>query len=107
MKLAAIAALTFIAAQPGRTPPWGKGQTTEEKAALDKTAVCTDGKGHLVVVAPHERALRQLFYGEGSQLFEVPLPPWILDGSRFLDPRFFNRTYNDNFRGVDMRIYSQ
>ena len=37
-------------------PPWGKGETLGERMALEKTAVCTDGKSHYVVLAPSERS---------------------------------------------------
>jgi hypothetical protein len=79
----------------------------EEALRLEETRVCTDGKGHYVVVAPHERQRVQLSYGDGSRFVQVPLPPWVLSGYHFLEPRFFHRTANPSFRGLDMRVYSE
>jgi hypothetical protein len=103
--------LTATAAAPGRVaaeepPPWGKGESAGEQATLEKTAVCTDGKSHYVVIAPHERQLRQLYYGDGKTLTRVPLPPWVLTGENFFEPRFFARTKNSSFRGLDMRSFA-
>jgi hypothetical protein len=98
-------ALGVLAAGPAPTP-WGKGQTPEEKEALEKTVVCSDGKSHFVVVAPDPKQLRQLFYGDGTRFFALPRPPWVLDGSMFLEPRFYSKTMNSSFRGVDLRVYS-
>ena len=86
--------------------PWGKLESHDEKAAFKKTHLCRDDKGHQVVVAPHERQLVQLYYGDGKRFFAVPSPPWVLTGSDFLEPRFPNPTANDDFRGLDMRLYS-
>jgi hypothetical protein len=88
-------------------PPWGKGQSEEEKALLEKTHVCSDGKGHYVVLAPHERQSVQLHYGDGKKFVQVAPPPWVLSGDHFLEPRFIAPTFNSNFRGLDMRVYSE
>jgi hypothetical protein len=69
--------------------------------------VCTDGKGHYVVVAPKEERSEQLFYGDGKTFFQVAAPPWGLSPTNFLEPRFLNKTANANFRGNDMRLYSE
>jgi hypothetical protein len=90
----------------GIEPPWGKGESLGEQILLEKTAVCTDGKGHYVVVAPHENNGTQLFYGDGKKFVQVAEPPFGLSGTDFLDPRFFNKTANSNFRGTDFRVYS-
>jgi hypothetical protein len=87
-------------------PPWGKAESAEQKATLDKTAVCTDGKSHYVVLTPHERQGTQLYYGDGKKLFHVPLPPWVLTGDNFFEPRFFAKTKNSSFRGLDMRLFA-
>jgi len=87
-------------------PPWGKGESEEERAILDKTQVCTDGKDRYVVVAPHERQSVQLYYGKGGRLVQVAPPPWVLSGYNFFEPRFIAPTHNSNFRGLDMRVYS-
>src|SRR5260370_661878 len=87
-------------------PPWGKGESAGEQTALEKTAVCTDGKSHYVVIAPHERQLRRLYYGDGKTLTSVPLPPWVLTGENFFEPRFFAKGKNSSFRGLDMRSFA-
>jgi hypothetical protein len=87
-------------------PPWGKAEKLKELRALEKTSVCTDTKGHYVVVAPGERNSQQLFYGDEKTLTQVTPAPWVLSGAYFLEPRFFNKTANSNFRGLDMRVFS-
>ena len=62
------------------SPPWGNGETPSEQKTLEKTAVCTDGKSHYVIVAPHDKQLTQLYYGDGKLFHRVPLPPWVLTG---------------------------
>lgn len=99
------AAATAAAADDG-APPWGKGETLGERTTIEKTAVCTDGKSHYVVVAPHEKQIHQLWYGDGKTFFHVPLPPWTLSGDSFFEPRFFAKTKNSNFRGLDMRLFA-
>ena len=62
------AAMTFTALSLGAVEaPWGKGQSLGEKKVLGETTVCTDGKSHYVVVAPHENddlRVRLLAYAE-------------------------------------------
>jgi hypothetical protein len=101
-----LVALSTLASAPTVSTPWGKAESAAEKEALEKTALCTDGKSHYVVLAPDEKQIRQLFYGDGSHFFAVPKPPWVLDGSMFLEPRFYSKTMNSSFRGVDLRVYS-
>ncbi|PTL77940.1 hypothetical protein [Vitiosangium sp. GDMCC 1.1324] len=84
-------------------PPWGKAQNLGERRLLEKTAVCTDGKGHYVSLSPTEDG-HQLFYGDGRTFVQVPLSRL---GAYFLEPRFFNKNANPNFQGMDMRVYSQ
>jgi hypothetical protein len=88
-------------------PPWGKVESLGEQILLEKTSVCTDDKGHYVVVAPHEQKGQQLFYGDGKTFVQVPLPPFGIGGGSFLEPRFFNKTANPSFRGHDFRVYSE
>jgi hypothetical protein len=107
MTIALLVSLSVLTGPPSSSPPWGKASTAEEKAVLDKTVVCTDGKSHFLVVAPHERTITQLLYGDATRLWPVQPPPWVLAGSHFFEPRFFERGRNDNFRGVDMRVYSE
>ena len=76
-------------AYAGEAPPWGKAENLGERMTLEKTGVCTDGKNHYVVVAPSEKQSTQLFYGDGKTFYRVPLPPWVLSGDSFFEPRFF------------------
>ncbi|WP_239469849.1 hypothetical protein [Archangium violaceum] len=85
----------------------GQGEKLKEGMRLAKTHVCTDGKGHYVVVAPGEEQGVKLSYGDGSKFVAVAPPPWVLTGNHFLEPRFFNKTMNSSFRGLDMRVYSE
>jgi len=93
-------------AYAGEAPPWGKAENLGERMTLEKTGVCTDGKNHYVVVAPSEKQSTQLFYGDGKTFYRVPLPPWVLSGDSFFEPRFFAKTRNSNFRGLDMRMFA-
>ena len=108
----AVAAFVIVAlavdgaARAGETPPWGKAANLGERMTLEKTAVCTDGKNHYVVVAPSEKQSTQLFYGDGKTFYRVPLPPWVLTGDSFFEPRFFAKTKNPSFRGLDMRLFA-
>ena len=88
-------------------PPWGKAATLGERMTLEKTGVCTDGKSHYVVVAPNDKQLVTLYYGDGKTFYRVPAPPWVLSGDHFFEPRFLAKSRNSNFRGVDMRAYGE
>lgn len=105
-RLIAAAVALLSGASWAVEPPWGKGENLGEVRILDKTSVCTDGKGHYVVVAPNEMKGKQLYYGDGKTFVEVAAPPFGISGGSFLDPRFFNKTANSNFRGHDYRVYS-
>jgi hypothetical protein len=79
-----------------------------DDAARDKMTACTDGKSHYVIVGPHEHVLHSLYYGDGKRFNFVPGEPHgMLAGTNFLDPRYFNKTANSSFRGVDVRLYSE
>src|SRR5262249_505419 len=47
-------------------PPWGKLESLRQRMAMEQTMVCTDGKAHYVVAAPHERHSTQLYWGDGK-----------------------------------------
>ena len=94
------------AAYAGEAPPWGKAENLGDRMTLEKTAVCTDGKNHYVVVAPNDKQSTQLYYGDGKTFYRVPLPPWVLSGDNFFEPRFFAKTKNSSFRGLDMRMFA-
>ena len=101
----ALALGLSAAAARAEDPPWAKAENLGERMILEKTAVCTDDKSHNVVVAPNEKQSRQLYYGDGKVFHRVPLPPWVLSGDSFFEPRFFARGKTSNFRGLDMRVY--
>jgi hypothetical protein len=90
----------------GEAPPWGKAQNLGERMLLEKTGVCTDGKSHYVVIAPSEKQSTQLYYGDGKTFHRVPLPPWVLSGDNFFEPRFLAKGRNSSFRGLDMRMFA-
>jgi hypothetical protein len=106
VKVAALWLTLSGAAVAAEAPPWGKAQNLGERMILEKTAVCTDGKSHYVVVAPSDKQLKQLYYGDGKTFVRVPLPPWVLTGDNFFEPRFLAQTKNSNFRGLDMRLFA-
>jgi hypothetical protein len=106
-RLIAAAAVLLSGASWGLEPPWGKGESLGEQRLLEKTSVCTDGKGHYVVVAATEDNSQQLFYGDGKTFVQVAPPPFGVPSDSFLEPRFFNKTANSSFRGHDMRVYSE
>jgi hypothetical protein len=85
----------------------GQGEKLAERMRLEKIRVCADGKGHYVALMPHETQSVQLAYGDGKRFVQVAPPPWVLSGHHFLEPRFFNKSMNPSFRGLDMRVYSE
>jgi hypothetical protein len=88
-------------------PPWGKEENLGEKMLMEATSVCTDGKGHYMVSAPQEgENYPVLYYGDGKTFVEVPRPGPYGSANSFLDPRFFNKDANPNFRGIDYRVVS-
>jgi hypothetical protein len=104
---AVLCAGIAFAEAPAVVPPWGKGESPEQRAILEKTTVCTDRKSHFVVVAPEEQKGSQLYTGDGSRFVAVRPSQWGLAGTMFLDPRFVLKTANSNFRGADIRIHSE
>jgi len=104
--LVLVIAAAPAAARAGEDPPWGKASNLGERMILEKTGVCTDGKSHYVVIAPHDKQSTQLYYGDGKKLTRVPLPPWVLSGDNFFEPRFVAKGKNSNFRGLDMRMFA-
>ena len=106
-RLIAAAVALLSGTSWGIEPPWGKGEKLGELLTLEKTTVCTDGKGHYVVATPEEQKGTQLFYGDGKSFVQVAVPPFGASGTSFLEPRFFNKTANPNFRGIDWRVFSE
>ncbi|MFP2932667.1 hypothetical protein ACLESO_47470 [Pyxidicoccus sp. 3LG] len=107
----AVAAVLSSGAAVAIEPPWGKGQNLGQRMVLEKTAVCTDGKGHYVVAAPIKESTQlQLYYGDGSRFSAIPVAPnhFYIRAGAFLDPRFENPEANDNVNnsGLSLRPYS-
>jgi len=96
-----------LAAEPVQ-PPWGKEENLGQKMLMEATSVCTDGKGHYVVVAPVEDDNHpKMYYGDGKTFVEVASPDPFTPSNFFLEPRFFNKGANPNFRGMDFRVMSE
>ena len=78
----AVAALLAVglaldgAAFAAEAPPWGKAENLGERMTLEKTAVCTDGKSHYVVVAPSEKHSTQLYSGDEGTVIVYQARPW-------------------------------
>ncbi|MBU8900399.1 hypothetical protein DRW03_07960 [Corallococcus sp. H22C18031201] len=103
------AALLVTGTSQAVEPPWGKEENLGQRMALEATSLCTDGKGHYVAIAPMSEEGKydfQLYYGDGKQFVEVAPPEGYTSATTFLEPRFFNKGANPNFRGMDMRVYS-
>lgn len=104
-RLLTLAVVLSSGASQAVEPPWGKEENLGQRMLLEATSVCTDGKGHYIVVAPRdEDSGARLYYGDGKKFVEVA--ETSASGTSFLDPRFFNKTANPSFRGVDWRVYS-
>ncbi|NMO17105.1 hypothetical protein HPC49_11330 [Pyxidicoccus fallax] len=92
-------------------PPWGEGKNLGQRMTLERTAVCTDGRGHYVTATSIPgRGQVQVFYGDGKRFTQVPLAPnhFYIPPGAFLDPRFSNPEANSNVNnsGLDLRPYS-
>lgn len=78
-------------------------------AAIDyaRTDVCRSPDGeHVVVLYPHTTdTTLGLGYGTPERLFHTPQPP-LLPRGWFFEPREFAPGHNENFRGADLRYYS-
>lgn len=105
--IAAFVATLVTPSFAAEVPPWNDGSTLGDKKLLEKTTVCTDGKGHYVVHAPDEQQSHRLYWGDEKVLARVAPPPQVVSGNWFLEPRTYNKGNADNQRGVDMRIYSR
>jgi hypothetical protein len=71
----------------------------------DAMVVCTDGKSHYVGIAGAGEG-SPLFYGDGKKLFHLAEQNRMVSPEWFFEPRYYNKKNNQNFRGVDWRVYS-
>ncbi|XXF79943.1 hypothetical protein P2318_09395 [Myxococcaceae bacterium GXIMD 01537] len=102
-----VAVVLLSGASQAVEPPWGKAENLGQRMLLEGTSVCADGKGHYVALTPRDEDHDpQLYYGDEKQLVEAPRSGGYISATSFLDPRFFNKTANPSFRGLDMRVFS-
>lgn len=99
--------VSAVASAQQEEPVWRDGSTLGDKQKLEQTTVCTDEKGHYVVVAPDEQQLHRLYWGSEKEMTRVAPPPTELSGDWFYEPRAFNPNNNENLRGIDLRVFSQ
>jgi hypothetical protein len=84
----------------------GSPRTLQHEIFDERTAVCADAdRKHVVVLGPSEAPHRGMAYGDAKQLSWVRTPQ-ALSGGWFFDPRQRNERNNDNFRGLDLRVFS-
>jgi hypothetical protein len=82
------------------------GQTLQQRIYEERTTVCADqAHKHVVLVGPREAAHHGMAYGDGKSFAFVRTPELLGDGW-FFDPRQRNERNNDNFRGLDLRVFS-
>lgn len=83
------------------------GASVQERILDEETRVCTDPSGeYVVMVGPREAPHRGMAYGRGKKLQYVNAPE-LLGGDWFFDPRQKNEKNNPEFRGYDLRFFSQ
>ncbi len=86
--------------------PEGARYTLDEQILRERTAVCADAaQKHVVLVGPREAAHRGMAYGDGKKFSWIRTPQVMSDGW-FFDPRQRNDKHNENFRGLDLRLFS-
>lgn len=81
--------------------------TLQYHIKLDETAVCVnDDASKYVVWAPEGAQEPGVLYGDGKTFTRARHSEKMLDGW-FLEPRFYNKQYSNNFRGLNMRSHSK
>jgi hypothetical protein len=81
-------------------------QTLAQQIQDEQTTVCADpSHQHVVLIGPREAPHHGLAYGDGKTFSNVRSPELLGDGW-FFDPRQRNEKNNDNFRGLDLRVFS-
>jgi len=83
------------------------GMTLAQAMAYARTDVCRSPDGsHLLVVHPHTGESKMgISYGTEERLYHSPQNRFLSRGW-FFEPREFAPGYNENFRGIDMRVHS-
>jgi len=85
---------------------WPGDGSLADRVQIERTAICTDGKGFYVGVQPQKEKGERLFFGDGKKMARVRPSPWGIGGDWFFEPREYNPKNNSNFRGTDLRFYS-
>ena len=86
--------------------PAGARQTLGAQKNDAQTFVCADAEQkHVVLIGPEEAPHHGMAYGDGKQFALVRRFSALSDGW-FFDPRQRNDKHNDNFRGLDLRLFS-
>lgn len=86
--------------------PEGATQTLGAQKYDAQTTVCADAaQKHVVLIGPEEAPHHGMAYGDGKQFFWVRKFAALGDGW-FFDPRQRNDKHNDDFRGLDLRLFS-
>jgi hypothetical protein len=86
--------------------PAGAQTTLGKQLIAEQTAVCSDdAHQRVVLVGPREAPHGGLAYGDGKRFYLIRTPP-MLGGGWFFSPRQRNDAHNDNFRGLDLRVFS-
>ncbi|HEX5661492.1 MAG TPA: hypothetical protein VFX59_30090 [Polyangiales bacterium] len=81
-------------------------RTLAQRILNEQTTVCADSaQKHVVLIGPREAPHHGLAYGDGQTFSYVRSPEALGDGW-FFEPRQRNEKNNDNFRGLDLRVFS-
>lgn len=84
----------------------GASVTLGEQLLTEQTAVCSDDTHkRVVILGPSEAPHGGLAYGDGKRFYRVRQPA-MMGGGWFFSPRHRNDSHNDNFRGLDLRVFS-
>ncbi|MDB4977748.1 MAG: hypothetical protein JWN48_6089 [Myxococcaceae bacterium] len=86
--------------------PDGSQHTLEQQILMERTSVCADlEQKHVVLVGPREAPHKGMAYGDGKQFAFVRTPEQLGEGW-FFDPRQRNDQNSEDFRGLDLRLFS-
>lgn len=86
--------------------PDGASQTLGAQLVAEQTAVCSDAdQKRVVLVGPKEGPHGGLAYGDGTRFYRVRTPE-MLGSGWFFSPRHQNDAHAEDFRGLDLRLFS-